>query len=81
MDSVISARGLLIHVRSDWPCAVCRPWRLTEYWGFCLCAECARYLILATDADMESPRELLGDIAEALVTLEANMLSRGGEAN
>ena len=81
MDSVISARGLVIHVRSDWPCAVCRPWRSIESRGFCLCAQCALYLIHAAEAGMVSPREFLGDIAEALLTLEANLLSRGGEVN
>lgn len=81
MDCVISARGLLIHVRKDWPCAVCRPWCATESRGFCLCIGCAHLLIYATEAGLESPRELLGDIADALATLEANMLSRGGELN
>lgn len=81
MDSVISARGLLIHIRSDWPCAVCRPLSSTESRGFWLCAECARYLIHAGEAGMEIPREILGDIAEALVTLDASVLCRGGEVN
>jgi hypothetical protein len=81
VDSVISTRGLLIHIRRDWPCAVCRPWESTESRGFCLCAECARYLIHATEAGMESPRELLGDIGEALVILEAHLHGRGGGMN
>jgi hypothetical protein len=81
MDCVISARGLLIHVRRDWPCAVCRPWCATESRGFCLCIGCAHYLLHATEAGMETPRELLGDIADALVALEADVLSRGSELN
>jgi len=63
MDCTISERGLLIHLRADWPCAVCRPWYAAECRGFCLCVECVYYLIHVAEAGFESPRELFGDIA------------------
>ena len=81
MDCAVSAGGLLIHAHAEWPCAVCRPWQGTESHGFCLCIRCAHRLIFAVEAGIDGARELLADIADALVILEAQMLSRRGEMN
>lgn len=71
MDYIMSAGGLLVHSRMDWPCAVCRPQHSFETKGLCLCVHCARRFIAAAEAGMESARALLPDITEALVHLDA----------
>jgi hypothetical protein len=81
MDCAISSGGLLIHTHKDWPCAICRPWHTTESRGFCICVKCAHRLIYAVEAGVEGSRALLADIVDAMVILEAHLLSRGSDVN
>ncbi len=72
MDHTVSPGGLLVHIREDWPCAVCRPGDLSERRGFCLCDQCARGMIFAAEAGDEDARALLDDVTYALISLEWN---------
>lgn len=71
MEFILSEGGLLVHSRTDWPCAVCNPYVICESRGFCLCLPCARNLLLAASAGVEDARALIGEITDALVTLES----------
>jgi hypothetical protein len=71
MDYAITPGGLMVHARNDWPCAVCRPHLTTECKGFCLCLKCAHNMIFAAEAGVESARDLLDDVTDALALLEA----------
>lgn len=70
MDYAMSAGGLLVHSRKDWPCAVCRSHDISESRGYCLCVACARGVLAAAGAGVEGARDLLDDLTEALVLLE-----------
>jgi len=70
MDYALSTGGLLVHDRSDWPCAVCRPGRIMESRGYCLCANCARNIIAAAAAGFTEARALVSEISDALLMLE-----------
>jgi hypothetical protein len=70
MEFILSEGGLLVHSRTDWPCAVCNPSVIRESRGFCLCVHCARNLLLAASAGVEDARALIGEITDALVSLE-----------
>ncbi len=74
MDYTMSPRGLLVHDRSDWPCAVCRPQQIFETRGFYLCEECAHAIVAAAGAGAEGARALLDDITDALAFLESHVL-------
>ena len=73
MDYAISRRGLLVHARRDWPCAVCRPQGSSEARGFWLCTRCAHGMIIAAEAGVEAARALLDDVTDALVRLEGDL--------
>ncbi|MGH9449225.1 MAG: hypothetical protein ACRD11_01670 [Terriglobia bacterium] len=70
MDYAMSSGGLMVHSRKDWPCACCRPDDVADSHGFCLCLKCARGLIRAAEAGVESVRALLDDITDALTMLQ-----------
>lgn len=71
MDYAMSSGGLMVHSRGDWPCACCRPREVSDSHGFCLCLKCARGLIRAAEAGVESVRGLLDDITDALTVFQA----------
>lgn len=81
MDYTICPGGLLIHIRKDWPCANCRPGSIFESKGLCLCTLCARRILCASGAGQDGTQELLGDMTEALVLLEGQVLERSQAAN
>ena len=70
MNFVMSSRGLLVHSREDWLCAVCRPKEVVESRGCCLCLGCAQAMMAAAGAGEEGARDLLDDITDALSLLE-----------
>ena len=70
MDYATSSGGLMVHSRSDWPCAGCRPDPISDARGFCLCVKCAHGVISAAEAGSEGARALLDDVTDALVLLE-----------
>jgi len=70
MEYVTSPSGLMVHRRNDWPCAVCRPERISEGRGFWLCSHCAQGMIFAAEAGIEEARALLDDVTDALALLE-----------
>ncbi|HZO99906.1 MAG TPA: hypothetical protein VFD30_06415 [Terriglobia bacterium] len=72
MDYVMSPGGLLVHLREDWPCAVCNPGEIAEGRGYCLCAACAQSVMAAAGAGYEDARALLDDITDALALLEVS---------
>ena len=72
MDYAMSPGGLTVHTRQDWPCAVCRPNRISEGKGFWLCAHCAHGMIFAAEAGVEDARALLDDVTDALALLEVH---------
>lgn len=69
MEYAMSPGGLMVHTRGDWPCAICRPQRVSER-GFWLCAHCAHGMIFAAEAGSKDARELLDDVTDALALLE-----------
>jgi hypothetical protein len=71
MEFVMSPGGLLVHMRQDWPCAVCRSGAISESYGYCLCRSCAYAMVAAAGAGEEGARALLNEITEALSMLEA----------
>ncbi len=73
MDFALSPNGLLVHDRKDWPCAICRPEKISDSWGYCLCLDCAHGLVAAAGAGYEGARALLDDVTDALATLEHQM--------
>jgi hypothetical protein len=77
MDYAMSPGGLMVHSRNDWPCACCRPHDVADCRGFCLCLQCARKLLRATEAGVESVRALLDDITDALTLLQSEALVPG----
>ncbi len=81
MDYVTSSGGLMVHSRSDWPCAGCRPNPLSDSRGFCLCVKCAHGVISAAEAGSESARALLDDVTDALVLLECPVAAPRGWLN
>jgi len=70
MEYAMSPGGLMVHTRTDWPCAVCKPDRMSEGRGFWLCARCAHGMIFAAEAGVEDARALLDDVTDALALLE-----------
>ena len=70
MEYAVSPGGLLVHVRRDWPCAMCRPDQASERRGLWLCLRCAHHVIVAAEAGVDGARALLGDITDALGLLE-----------
>lgn len=76
MDYAVSPGGLLVHSRKDWPCAVCRSSSVTDGRGLYLCVDCARGLLAAAGAGVESARALLDDVTDALVLLEGASAER-----
>ncbi len=81
MEYTVSAGGLLVHARGDWPCAMCRPQNTSERRGLYLCIRCAHSMIAATEAGVEGARALLDDITDALVMLETPNLETQIPAN
>ena len=47
-DEVVPTCGVLLHDQGNWPCAVCRPARLTAAAGSLLCVSCAQSLVVAS---------------------------------
>jgi hypothetical protein len=72
MEYAMSSSGLLVHSRPDWPCSMCRPGESQETRNFCLCLKCARSVVVAAGAGIADARELLDDVADALVMLECH---------
>lgn len=70
MGYAMSPGGLMVHTSGEWPCAVCRPDRISEGRGFWLCAQCAQGMIFAAEAGSEDARALLDDVTDALALLE-----------
>ncbi len=70
MDYATSSGGLMVHSRSDWPCAGCRPEPISDSRGFCLCVKCAHSVIRAAGVGSEGARALLDDVTDALTLLE-----------
>ena len=64
--------GLLVHSCDDWPCAVCRPGRISESRAYCLCLNCAYGIVAAASAGEQDARALLDEISDALSQLEAH---------
>ncbi len=81
MDYATSSGGLMVHSRSDWPCASCRPNLISDSLGFCLCVKCAHGVISAAEAGSESARALLDDVTDALVLLECPVAALPGWLN
>lgn len=81
MDFATSSGGLMVHSRSDWPCASCRPEPISDSHGFCLCVKCAHGVISAAEAGSEGARALLDDVTDALVLLECSAASLRGWMN
>ncbi len=81
MDYAMSPGGLVVHSREDWPCAVCRPQRVWEGRGFCLCVTCAHGVMAAAGAGVEGARALLDEITDALVLLEGHPARQGVATN
>jgi hypothetical protein len=77
MDYATSSGGLMVHSRSDWPCAGCRPDLISDGRGFCLCVKCAHGVVTAAAAGSEGARALLDDVTDALVLLEPLAALRG----
>lgn len=75
MDYAMSAGGLMVHSRKDWPCACCRSHDVADSNGFCLCLKCARSLVQAAAAGVESVRALLDDITDALTLLQNDSIA------
>jgi hypothetical protein len=71
MDYILTAGGLLVHARKDWPCAVCRPEGAWDEYGSCLCVDCACAQVAAAEAGLESARAMLGDLTDALGQISA----------
>ena len=71
MEYVLSSEKLLIHAREDWPCALCRLGDASERSGLWLCLHCAQNVILQVEAGVEGSRELLDEVADALVFIAA----------
>jgi hypothetical protein len=70
MDYALSPNGLLVHDNEDWPCSVCRPDGIVGHDGYCLCLRCAHLTMAAAGAGVGGAREILDDLADALVALE-----------
>jgi len=81
MEFVMSPNGLLVHIRQDWPCAVCRSGAISESYGYCLCRSCAYAMVAAAGAGEEGARAMLDEITEALSLLEAQGSPSGLMAN
>jgi hypothetical protein len=81
MDFATSSGGLMVHSRSDWPCAGCRPEPISDGHGFCLCVKCAHGVISAAEAGSEGARALLDDVTDALVLLECPVATLRGWVN
>jgi hypothetical protein len=76
MEFALSGNGLMVHDRQDWPCAVCRPERIADSRGYCICVRCARRVMTAVWAGAEDARALLAALTEALAVLEPQVLPR-----
>jgi len=74
MEYALSRSGLMVHDHEDWPCAVCRPERIADSRGYCMCVRCARRVMTAAEAGAEDARALLDDLTEALAILEPQVL-------
>jgi hypothetical protein len=81
VDYATSPGGLMVHSRSDWPCAGCRPNLISEGRGFCLCVKCAHGIISAAEAGSEGARALLDDVTDALLLLELPLATFQGPLN
>lgn len=81
MGYALSAGGLLVHDRKDWPCAVCRPESISDRSGHCLCIECAHAAMAAAGVGVDGARALLEDLTDALVLLEPQVHNIEGMAN
>lgn len=81
MDYALSRNGLLVHDRDDWPCSVCRPDGIVGRDGYCLCLRCAHLTMAAVGAGVGDAREILGDLADALVALEPQVHVAQSAAN
>lgn len=81
MDFAVSPAGLLVHVRGDWPCAVCRPGEIAERRGHCLCLDCAYTMVAAAGAGEKGARALLDEITEAVSFLVALRAEAGPALN
>jgi hypothetical protein len=81
MDDATSSGGLMVHSRTDWPCAGCRPNLISDGRGFCLCVKCARGVISAAEAGSEGARALLDDVTDALALLELPLATFRGAVN
>jgi hypothetical protein len=71
VDYTVSLVGLLVHVRGDWPCAVCRPFEISQRPTRCLCLDCAYALLAVAGAQEEGAHALLGEITEDVGFLAA----------
>jgi len=71
VDIAMSPRGLLVHARRDWPCAVCRPGAPVRRRAYCLCLDCSTAILADAKAGAEDARALLPDVADALSRLGA----------
>lgn len=74
MEFALSRSGLMVHDHEDWPCAVCRPERIRDSRGYCLCLRCARRVWAAAGSGAEDAIDLLDDLADALALLEPQVL-------
>jgi len=81
MDFAMSPGGLVVHSRSDWPCACCRPRDVADSRGLCLCIKCARRILNSAEAGVEGMRALLDDVTDALTMLEGMSAAQGLFAN
>jgi len=81
MGYALSPSGMLVHDRKDWPCAVCRPAAVLGRSGHCLCVQCAHSAMVAASAGVESARDLLEEITDALVLLDPQVHNNSSTAN
>ena len=81
MTYALSRNGLLVHDQEDWPCSVCRPDGIVGHDGYCLCLQCAHLTMVAAGAGVGEAREIIDDLADALVVLEPQVLAPQMVAN
>ncbi len=72
MDFALSPKGVLVHARPDWPCAVCRPGASAKRRAYCLCFECATAIVAEASAGAADAQALSPVIVEALTLLKAS---------
>jgi hypothetical protein len=81
MNFAISSGGLVVHVRKDWPCALCRPEAIAEGPGYCLCRSCAEVIMAAAGVGFADARTLLPELTDALTALHEDQTSPASAAN